>query len=120
MIFRHPSCAAATVGRTLIRRVGRCSCGGQIPDNEADEEVGGKALSVEVTTRRANVELVTAEKTQRRYPVLVSQRFFNKSRCAPVRFTVERALKGRFDVHLTVDLSVTADDRAVEVHVVAG
>jgi hypothetical protein len=44
-----------------------------------------------------------------RNPVLVGQRLFNEPRCVQVRFTVERVLKERSDVHLTVDLAVSAD-----------
>jgi len=45
----------------------------------------------------------------RRNPVLVSERLFDKPRGVQIRFPVERVLKERSDVHLTIDLAVTTD-----------
>jgi len=44
-----------------------------------------------------------------RDPIVVSQRLFDEPRCVQVRFTVERVLKERPDVHLAVDLAIAAN-----------
>ena len=44
-----------------------------------------------------------------RDPVLVSQRLFDEPRCVQIRLTIERVLKERSNVHLTVHLAVAAN-----------
>ena len=56
----------------------------------------------------------------RRDPVLVSQRLFHEPRCVQIRFAIERILKERSNVHLTVHLAVTADMLLIDKSLVAG
>jgi hypothetical protein len=45
----------------------------------------------------------------RRDPVVVRKRLFDEPRCVQVRFTVERVLKERPDVHLAIHFAVAAN-----------